>query len=209
MKKVLAMLVVFSIGSVAMADLSVDIVADTDADLAAAGLKAWDVYIRGTSSDDVMTSWDGGLKGDLHQAWGFAFGSWASSVWSDGFTASKYDTHMALTLSETVPVRAPEEDFDQNSPPKVDKGMGLFWSMGSYFQETADTSMAFGIKPASQALDLHFMRIVMPSSGVCTLKGTAVAKSGFGTAVDETIPEPATMGLLMVGAIGALIRRRR
>jgi hypothetical protein len=209
MKKVLATLVVLSVGSVASADLSVDIVYDGSP---ATGLHAWTVYFRGTdTAKDPLSAWDGAFTGDLHQVWIDFYGTWMDSIWPADPASKPEDSHLLVAEADAVvpPGQGPTEDFDQSK--KVDKGMGMFWSEGTYFANTATTNFALGIAGTAQQLDLPFMQVVIKGMGLVNMKGLAVSNEGKGYNIDEDIqiPEPATLGLLAVGAAGALIRRRR
>ena len=50
---------------------------------------------------------------------------------------------------------------------------------------------------------------MIPTGETVNLTATAVGYNGQGLLLDVDIPEPATLGLLALGAVGALIRRRR
>ena len=95
-------------------------------------------------------------------------------------------------------------------PPQTPDGYDM--GLGTYMSTTATSNMAFAIPSAFQTLNTDLFQVVIPAGSTALLNGTAVANNGSSIVHVNTpipVPEPATMGLLVIGGIGALIRRRR
>ena len=203
MRNVLVGLVVCSIASVSMGALTMDVTKNASP---AAGLESYTISFNGTTAGDELAAFTGSIKGNLHQVWGYSFGTWLTSVYGDAVIDDDRDTRILLTDAKIVSVQDPNED----NPANVDEGMGIFSGFGTYFAETADTDMMFILMAGDRSLNLDLFRVVIPTGEQFGIVGSAGAANEVQELLfDETIPEPATLGLLLIGAAGALIRRRR
>ena len=203
MRYALVGLVVCSIASVSMGALTMDVTKNASP---GAGLDSYTVSFNGTTSGDELAAFTGSIKGNLHQVWGYSFGTWLTSVYGDAVIPDDRDTRILLTDAQIVSVQDPNED----NPADVDEGMGVFSGLGTYFATTPDTDMMFILMGGDRSLNLDLFRVVVPTGQQFSIIGSVGAADEIQELVfDETIPEPATLGLLLIGAAGALIRRRR
>ena len=203
MRKALVGLVVCSIASVSMGAMTMDVTKNTSP---GAGLDSYTISFNGTTSGDELAAFAGSIKGSLHQVWGYSFGTWLKSIYGDALIADARDTRILLTDAKIVSVLDPDED----NPATVDEGAGVFSGFGTYYANTPTTDMIFILLTADRSLNLDLFRVVVPTGGQFTITGVAGAADEIQELeIEETIPEPATLGLLVIGAAGALIRRRR
>ena len=214
MKKVLVALAVMSLASVASANLELVITANPDP---GAGLESYNLTFKGVTAGDAFSAFDGRLEGKLSQCWYLNKGVYDSTPWSDYFslpaeaTAYARDTHLLFDPHDAAHVLIasdPEEDMDTGSIVEVVNGYDR--ALGTYMATTATSNMAFAVPVAHQTLNQPFAQVVFPAGEVVTLTGTGVGNNQQALYLNNVvIPEPATLGLLAVGAVGALIRRRR
>ena len=169
-----------------------------------AGHDQWTVFFVGDTPAEMASSFDGRFDGPMNQVW------YVSVISTPTMDTMAYlappntdpsriaeDSHILLGSGDMAAVKNPSED-----------GPGL----GSWLAAELDGSktMAFGIKGNSQQQNLPFAQLVIPTGEqVHLVGGIGNAAGGPGIGVDVYIPEPATLGLLMFGGIGALLRRRR
>jgi len=226
MKKLVAMLAVLSVASVASADLRLEVemtnlgVNDFNGD----PLVKYDLYFRGDTPGQAMAGFVGSFTGPLHQQWYFSGGSpFGETIHPDDFTFFTgianypHDTHLWLNSDgyETVGEGQPHENAVTWDPGFG--GTGVNNGYGTWFANTADSHMVMAIKTANQTTNLYLMQIVTTSGATVLLNGEAAASNqadlpnGQKLVFDDyqIIPEPATIGLLVLGGVGALVRRRR
>ena len=203
MRRALVSLVVLATASMASGALICEV---TENASPAAGLSSWTVSFNGTTSGDELAAFTGSIKGPLHQVWGYAFGSWVKTIYGDSFVSDDRDTRILLTDAQIVSVLDPAED----NPADVDEGLGIFSGVGTYFAATPDTYMMFILMAGDRSLNLDLFRVVVPDGEMVRVTGIAGAADEIQeVTVFVDIPEPATLGLLVIGAAAALIRRRR
>ena len=214
MKKVLLVAAVMSLASVASADLMLEITRNADPQV---GLESYTLTFKGVTSGDSLSAFDGNFQGPMSQTW-YYWKEWLPSVWIGDFllpaeaASAAVDTHLLLDPHDAAHVLVasePTEDFDDLAiiETTVD---GYDRALGTYMATTATSNMAFAIPVAYQVTVQPFAQIVIPAGETVLLNATAVSNNGYGLMlVDVPIPEPATLGLLALGAAGALIRRRR
>jgi len=197
MRKVLALVTVLSLATVASADLMV-VVEPSAVPATVAGMTSYTVYLVGDAPGKEASAFDGKFIGPMNQVW---FGGAAPTPIMDSITGLLgadivNDSHLLLAPSDMAVARAPAED-----------GPGL----GSYLSDTGNTSsMAIGIVGASQVLNLPFAQIVVPDGDEVVMVGNLAKKdTSQGVPVNVIIPEPATLSMLFLGGVAALIRRRR
>ncbi len=75
--------------------------------------------------------------------------------------------------------------------------------------DTAWWSWDPGLQPGENSVGLAYSSINAPLWWLGTIQNSGLAASGFVPSPSDVIPEPATMGLVLAGAIAALRRRRR
>jgi len=218
MKKLLAVAVLLCVASVASADLQWVITEVVDTDLSSRNLRGFNVSLVGTVADkDELAAVDGVLTGSLSQCWfsGATATPDIGSPWTllPSPTAMMVDTHVLADLAGTdvIVAKKPTEDSDLPG--------GNLELIGSYQRgvgtkvtgPNGTENFAYAIPSGSQSLSTQLLHVVIPDGTTARLVATAVAQDGTGYAIDTPIPvpEPATLGLLAIGGIGALIRRRR
>lgn len=218
MRKLLVGLVVCSLASTATAALTMDVTKNASP---GAGLDSYTIWFKGAVATDALAAFNGRIDGPLNQVWG-AVGvpptiTYMSTVHkgspSDTFQLGTAhidpDTRLLLALGDlTTVLQSPDEDASGLAPvggwPMHQEGQG------TYLAASASSNMIFGIAIGSRSMNLAFAQVVVPTGGQFSVVGEAAAADEVQKLVfDETIPEPATIGLLVVGSIVALIRRRR
>ena len=220
MKKLLLVAVVLSLGSVASADMEV-VITENTGPLTPTGYQSYVVSYNGATAGEELSAFDGNLTGTLLQAWYYVSSTRIFSTVSsyetfiageDASVAS--DTHLLVDTTDAAKVliaSSPEEDAVLFNPVQTTPD-GYRMGHGTYMATTAISNMAFAIPSAHQALSTDLFQVVIPAGSTALLNGTVVANNGTSIVHVNTpipVPEPATMGLLAIGGIGALIRRRR
>jgi hypothetical protein len=225
MKKLLVGLAVLSMASVASAALQIVVEAgpalpsDTEYD----NYTAYDIYFRAGEPGSIATSFEGRLDGPMLQLWYYKFGSYTSTEYLDDVLpnnhASGYqytDTRLMFLSTKITQVSGytPKEDYDQTTEFTCPLDPDLKNGLGRYFcgDSGVGTNMLFVIDSSIQSTNFHFMRVVVPDGTAVTLScDIAAVDVDVHSIEDQTviIPEPATIGLLLLGGAGALVRRRR
>jgi hypothetical protein len=141
---------------------------------------AYEVHLVADAAADIVTAIDGGFSGSMAQV--LAFGALPTpDLTYAGLADLSADSHFNLLPADMITVNAPAE--------------------------TATTLAAtVGIQPAKQALDLNLAQIV--ALGEVTYAFEVSNGAGQKTLLTGVIPEPATMALMGLGALGLLRRRR-
>ena len=204
MMKALVSLVVLATASVASAALVCEVTENTSP---GAGLSSYTIWFNGDTAGDALNSFVGRIDGPLRQVWGVSWGSVYKTPYGDSNPASDEDSRLLLNQGWVTSVAGYYPDEDSNITPAGD---GLYPGYGTYLAATATTDMLIAITPAYQQIDTAFARVVMATGDEVTLTGEAAAADEVQKLdLNVVIPEPATVGLLAVGAVVALLRRRR
>jgi opacity protein-like surface antigen len=217
MKKLLLVAVVLSLASVVSADM-LPVVTENTGPNTPAGYQSYIVGYVGQTAGEELSAFDGNITGSLLQAWYYDRGRYIKTLDVFEFLAGEdasiaSDSHILLDLGNAAKVliaSSPDEDATFDAvPPQTPDGYDM--GLGTYMSTTATSNMAFAIPSAYQALSTDVFQVVIPAGTTAWLRGIAVAADGssYQEPVPIPIPEPATMGLLAIGGIGALIRRRR
>ena len=214
MKKALLAVAVMSLASAASADLEIQILNNPDP---AAGLKSFTVYFLGVTSGDYLAAVDLRFDGTMHQVWSSTyvhtpFGE-DLSVGDPDDPRVALDTHLVFPSAQGVVPGSTEPDEDGTvGENKTFDGMWMYngrEGFGSWFANTADTNMALGIDINFQVSNFAFAQIVYAVGSEIALTGKAVGNNMQELELDMVIPEPATLGLVLLGGVAALARRRR
>ena len=207
MKKVLAALVVCSVASVGLADLTVQVVKNASP---GTGLDSYSIWFKGDTPGDALAGFVGSITGTLHQGWYWVSppGFWFKTPYNNTGTENAKDTRLMFPEDWNTTVSGWKPIEDNASP--VLATDGVYYGWGTYLAGGVGTDMVVALVPAYQTTDLEFARVVVPTDSQFTLTGEAgAANEKQKLVLDITVPEPATMGLLALGAAAALIRRRR
>ena len=222
MKKVLVVAAVMSLASVASADLMLEM---TENAPPLAGLRSFTLTFKGVTAGDKFSAFDGNLTGPMSQNWyWWKAPDWVTTVWVGDFVlpgeaaSAAVDTHLLFDphdANHVLIASEPTEYVDTTgwglgvAPPTPDVN-DYQRGLGTYMATTATSNMAFAVPALYQVTVQPFAQVVVPDGEIVLLNATVVANNGYGLVlVDYPIPEPATLGLLALGAAGALIRRRR
>ena len=210
MKTSLALALVVVMAMAGSASAALQVVVEGPVDLDSGALLQFKIYAAiqpGDSMDEWASSIDGRFDGPMHQIWAGGFyptPMMDSATYLDANQQAR-DTHMLFFSSIVGAVRLPVEDNVA--------GVGSYVS-GGFDQGGAPLNFAIGILGDYQVANFAIAQIVLPvtAKGVepvtVTLK---IAKRGGQDSIETVfdIPEPMTLGLLAVGAVGLVIRRRR
>ena len=214
MKKVLVVAAVMSLASVASADLMLEITKNPDPQV---GLESYTLTFKGATAGDRFSAFDGAFTGSMSQTW-FSYKGWDTTAWIGDFwlpteaATAAVDSHLLFDPHDAAHVLVasePAEDFDDLNI--IEQTVDLYdRALGTYMATTATSNMAFAVPVLHQQTLQPFAQIVIPVGETVLLNATVVGNNGQALfLVDHPIPEPATLGLLALGAVGALIRRRR
>jgi hypothetical protein len=187
MKKSTALVCVLAMAG--MANAAVNVTADHDL-ATCPGYDVVTVHLVADTPAETVVAFDGGFYGSMNQIW--KFGNTAPTpdleVFPGDTAPDPCDSHFLLLDSEELIVTAPAED-----------GPGT----GSFLTAT----MGLGIVEQ----DLSIAQIVIPVGQSVQLTTTVANGAGDETGINvpiNALPEPATLGLLAMGGL-AVIRRRR
>ena len=188
------------------------------------GLTSYAVYVVGPTGEK-MSSFDGRFDGVLYQAHPSGAGTasgWATDLQTPEMAAM--DSHLLFSQSDAAVVRGPTaEDNDASqgwvqyggpTPPifYAEEGLGTY--LGADDGAGGATTMAMGILGTAQADSFLFAQLIIPDGELVTMTGSLGIASGGGQAIGlggngVIIPEPATIGMLLIGSLGLIARRRR
>jgi len=118
------------------------------------------------------------------------------------------DSYFNQTIAETAIVYAAEEEnslggspLSSTNPPAG--SAGVFWGLGDNLHYTT------GISLAAQAPFIDLAYLVLPSSGFIHVNGEIAVGTKLPLNVIIPVPEPVTAGLMSLGGLALLARRRR
>ena len=146
-----------------------------------------------------------GITGKLHQHIAPLLLPAGSPTMDSPAFATAIDTHCLVVTGDLLIVEAPSEDATMPSAEASDADPAFLAFAETHFGTVLTGTFAVDAVPT-----LDLAQIVVPFGTTVTLNFFMSGTSG-GEVIDTSfpVPEPATMGLLAVGALGALIRRRK
>jgi hypothetical protein len=213
MKKLLLVAAVLSLGSVVSADMQV-VITENTGPLTPAGYESFVISYVGADASEALSAFDGTINGTLLQAWWVGKNidktTYEGYFWVTEPASIAADSHLLVDVSDPAQVLEASK-IDEDAVLGTALTPDLYTvGLGTYMATTAISNMAFAIPVAFQTATTELFQVVTPVGQVAVLNGTAVSFNGGSVVhVNTPIPEPATMGLLVIGGIGALIRRRR
>jgi len=232
MKKVLLLAVVLAVSSAAWADLWVDVekkwtVEDVTTKLPGGGLAVVDidvywVHFIADDPDDMASMWHPnpgthGLDGPLHQAWGLGLLTTPEMLQIEDqiaaaqLTSDDADIDSHLLLSSRKPNLNDPGDITFAGGTLVEDGPNEYGQ--TYGIGTSLGGCDVAIMASGQALDLAFVQVAVPQGSTQVHMDGYIQKGASTETVRVDlwlgeIPEPATAGLLAVGAVALFLRRR-
>lgn len=207
MRKLTALLVVALLASSASAALSLQVVDEGLLGVTDGGGNELAYVTLAIASDAGGTpnAYDGGFYGPLHQA----HGNWGRDPVVTPTTEEFYpgdpielDSHFTFESADILPQTAPDEDVAAS-----------YYASGAYFDLGYDTYLT-GIftDPNASGSVWEFAYLVGAASTTVDVIGETASPEGEYAALEQGytfVPEPATMSLLALGGVAALIRRKR
>lgn len=222
MKKLVIVVGVLALASVASADLICEVVENASP---GAGLKSYTVYFKGSTPGEYLSAFDGNFKGPMYQGWWYGK-AWNPTPWIGSFFAGEsasWDKDSHLLLGEPPHSSSPpgdpntygvlvaqgaNEDMDTGNILEGPDANGYEYALGTYMASTWDTNMAFALGSDWQTENVAFAQIVT-QGGTVMLTGKAVANNASYIDLDMAIPEPAALALLAMGAVGIITKRKK
>jgi hypothetical protein len=138
--------------------------------------------------------------------------------------AARFDSHMLIRLNQTIgSIGTPSEEASTGASPSRDAFFGTpagtkygpKTKMGEVPVGSGLGNMSFAISSAALSQDLPFIYLVMEGTKKVFLNGEVAVTSPGGdykvpfNNFEIVVPEPATMAMLAIGAVGLVLRRRR
>ena len=197
------------LATVANAAVKVQVTPNGSYAVAGGIVDAWKVTLAADTAAEKVTAFDLAFTGSMYQFGQYYPPSIANTTPLLGMaglpTPAEKDSHFLLAAGGlTAMITAPHENNDwRYGQPVPFEGQGLGTVLGGIS----------GISLASQSQNLAFANIaILRGSPVVLLNGSVAdiqGKTAYYQGVPIGIPEPATMGLLALGALGMLRRRRK
>ena len=202
MKHIVATLAVLCMVTAAQAAVNVNIVNNG---APAAGLTSYTVQLVADTPAEATTAFDGRFDGDMNQVWELSgvvkTPALDRAVGPMTPVEEASDSHFLFLLNQLTVVDTPLED-----------GPGAGTYLAGDDGAGGVKNAVFGLKPATVQQTLDLAQIVISDNAVnpVYLNGLLSDGAGAKTILDQVlIPEPASMALLGLGGVVALIKRRR
>ena len=168
--------------------------------------KTGDPGLNASSFDGVTPEFGyTGITGKLHQHIAPLLLPAGSPTMDSPAFATAIDTHFLVVTGDLLIVEAPSEDTTMPSAEASDADPSFLPFAETHFGTELTGTFAVDAVPT-----LDLAQIVVPFGETVTLNLFMSGTSG-GEVISTSflVPEPATMGLLAVGGLGVLIRRRK